>query len=494
MTGQVRSLALGVLLAGFEGDTAIPRWLNPLLDDGLAGVTLFGRNVNKDDPIGGLARLSTQLRGRRPDLLVSIDEEGGDVTRLETSGGSMTLGQASLGQIDDEEITTHSAELLAARLHAAGINVNFAPVADLSSERNNPVVGARAFSADAHTAARHVAASIRGYRGSGVAPAAKHFPGHGGTVDDSHLVLPVVSADAQLLRSRELVPFKAAIAAGVPIIMTGHLLVPALDPVQPATLSRPILTDLLRVELGFDGVIITDGMDMYAISRGIGRAEGSVQALAAGADLICIGGDSVTREAVEEIVTRIEAAVGQGRLPLGRLAEAQDRVAALARDHWHTTRPVRPQATDGSLRAAARRSLRVVGDPRIGAGTVAVVELYNTPTIVAGDVAFGVGAPLAAARDGEVLIARIEEGDPLPEVSADAVVVSVRASHLHPWQAEAVGRLRALHPDLVVVDHGATGDGELLGERAVIAHDTSAIAAQAAVGVLLGSAGQAEAV
>lgn len=486
MTATVRRLALGVLLCGFEGALSVPDWLDQLLDDGLAGVTLFGRNVTQDDPIGGLSRLAMELRSRRPDLLISIDEEGGDVTRLEASGGSMTLGQASLGALDDEEVTRHSAAVLAARLQAAGVNVNFAPVADLSSQPDNPVVGARAFSADPHTAARHVGAAIRGYRGTGVAPAAKHFPGHGGTVDDSHLVMPVVAADVHVLRRRELVPFEAAITAGVPIIMTGHLLVPALDRSRPATLSPLILTDLLRRELGFDGVIITDGMDMYAISRGVGRAEGSVQALAAGADLICIGGDSVTREAVEEIVARIEGAVEDGRLSLERLAEAQARVDALARAHWYNTDPTEPEATDDLLRSAARRSLQVVGNPRVGDGRITVLELYNEPTIVAGDIAFGVGAPLRAALDGDLTVLRVEEGCALPAGLSDDVVVSVRASHLHRWQADVVSSLRVAHPDLVVVDHGATADRALLGERAIIAHDTSAIAAQAAADVLLG--------
>lgn len=484
MTGTVRRLALGVLLAGFEGDTVPPEWLTALAAEGLGGVTLFGRNVVDDDPVGALSRLTTELRRERPDLLICIDEEGGDVTRLETRSGSMTLGQASLGAIDDVDVTRRSATLLAARLAAGGVNVNFAPVADIASERNNPVVGARSFSHDPDVAARHVGASIRGHLDGGVCPTAKHFPGHGGTVDDSHLVVPVVSADAGLLRRRELVPFQAAIAAGVPMIMTGHLRVLALDPYQPATLSRVIITDLLRGDLGFGGVVVTDGMDMHAISRGVGRPEGTVQALLAGVDLICIGGDSVTLEAVEDIVSAVENAVAQGRLPLDRLVEAQGRVAALARRFWFNTDPAPMPETDEVLVAAARRSLQVVGDPHLDS-VAAVVELYNEPTIVAGEIAFGVGRHLAALSEAPVEVVRLEEGAPLPTLPDGGLVVSARASHLHPWQVEAVRRMRLRHPDLVVVDHGATGGTDLLGDRAVIAHDTSAIAARAAAGLLL---------
>lgn len=486
MSASVHRLALGVLLAGFEGNTEPPQWLVGLLGEGLGGVTLFGRNVVDADPIGGLASLAAGLRRERPDLLIAIDEEGGDVTRLETSGGSMSLGQASLGAIDNVDVTRRSAALLSARLAAAGINLNFAPVADLSSERDNPVVGARAYSHDPDVAARHVAAAIRGHLDSRVAPTAKHFPGHGGTVDDSHLVIPVVSADAGLLRRRELVPFEAAIAAGVPAIMTGHLRVLALDPDHPATLSRVIITDLLRGDLGFDGVVITDGIDMYAISRGVGRAEGAVQALIAGVDLICIGGDSVTAEAVEDIAAAIEAAVALGRLPRQRLEEAYARVAGLARRFWFNSDPAPVPETDEVLVAAALRSLDVVGDPR-AASVAAVVELYNEPTIVAGEIAFGVGRHLAELAPIPMPVIRLEEGGELPDLPEGPIVVSARASHLHPWQVEAVRRLRLRHPDLIVVDHGATGGPELLGDRAVLAHDTSAIAARAAASLLLGA-------
>lgn len=486
MSGRnVRALALGVLLAGFEGSRELPDWLAPRLRDGLAGVTLFGRNIDDGDPVGALPALTGQLRRDRPDLLVAIDEEGGDVTRLETYSGSMTLGAASLGVIDDVDVTRRSSALLAARLRSGGVNVNFAPVADLLSERDNPVVGSRSFSRHSEVAARHVAASVRGHLDAGIAPTAKHFPGHGGTVDDSHLVVPVVSVDAGVLRRRELVPFQAAIAAGVPMVMTGHLRVLAVDPDRPATLSPVIVTDLLRGDLDFDGVVVTDGMDMHAISRGVGRPEGTVQALLAGVDLICIGGDSVSAEAVEEIVAAVEVAVAEGRLPLERLAEVQARVAALARRFWLNSDPSPSPQADPVLRAAARKCLGVVGRPQ-SATVATVVELYSEPTIVAGEVAFGVGRHVADLLDSPVEVFRLEESSEIPVLGEGQVVVSVRASHLHPWQCEVVRRMRLSHPDLIVVDHGATAPPELLGERALIAHDTSAIAARAAADILLG--------
>ena len=333
----VRRLVLGTLLAGFEGTaaTGAPSWLVDLLGQGLAGVTVFGRNVTQPQPDGDLAKLASGLRHGRPDLLVAIDEEGGDVTRLDADTGSFFLGQASLGGVDDDGATRRSSALLAARLAGAGVNLNFAPVADVASEPDSPIVGSRSFSSDPATVAKHVAASVAGHLDSGVAPTAKHFPGHGGTSQDSHLVVPVVDVGLDTLWDRELPPFLAAISAGVPVIMTAHVVFPALDPHHPATLSRLILTTLLRERLGFEGVVVTDGLDMHAMSETVGRPEAVISSLMAGADLMCIGGDSVTPEVVEDIVGAVEEAVSSSRLPLARLRELFEQRDPLYRQTAH---------------------------------------------------------------------------------------------------------------------------------------------------------------
>ncbi|WP_158600615.1 glycoside hydrolase family 3 protein [Tessaracoccus antarcticus] len=485
----VRRLALGTLLVSFEGTngTGVPYWLLDLLGNGVAGVTIFGRNITPEDPVGNLAGLARGLRHGRPDLLIAIDEEGGDVTRLDAETGSMFLGQGSLGAIDDVDVTRRSSASLAARLATAGVNLNFAPVADVASNVDSPIVGSRSFSADPVRASRHTAAAVMGHLDSGVAPTAKHFPGHGSTADDSHLVVPVVRVDLPTLWSRELQPFQAAIAAGVPVVMTGHLLVPALDPDAPATLSPRIIDGLLRTELGFDGVVVTDGLDMHAISSTVGRPEGVVRALLAGVDLMCIGGDSVTPDVVEDIVSAVEEAVASGRLDVARLMQARDRVEALAARFSHDA-SVRGLSPEEPMLDMARSSLRLVGDPSM-AETSTVVELRNEPSIVAGEVAFGMGRALVA-RSASTRVVHLQRGMPVPELGQGGLVVSVRDAHLHPWQVEAVASLRRDHPGLVVVDHSGSASAEVLGSRAIVAQDASAIAAVAAADVLLqGAAG-----
>ncbi|GAB3820629.1 glycoside hydrolase family 3 protein [Tessaracoccus terricola] len=485
---QVRRLALGVLLPGFEGTHAsgVPGWLRQLVAEGLAGVTVFGRNIVAPDQVENLAALTTQLRTGRADLLVAIDEEGGDVTRLDAATGSWFPGPGTLGRIDDVAATTQCHTMLAERLAAAGVNLNFAPVADLASEPDSPIVGTRAFSPDPAVAARHVVASMRGHLAARVAPVVKHFPGHGDTTDDSHLVVPRITAPLTTLRARELVPFVAAIEAGAPAIMTGHLLVEALDPEQPATLSPAIITRLLREGLGFSGVVVTDGLDMHAISRGVGRPEAVVRALLAGVDLMCIGGDSVSHAVVEEILAAVVAAVGSGRLPLARLAEAAQRVAGLA--SRFRVRPAAPPARGHdreALVALARRALRLIGDP-VPELLGPVLELQNQPSIVAGRVEFGLGTHLRRIASAAHSV-RLTAGDPLPAISGEELVVCVRDSHLNPWQARAVAQLRAANPDLIVVDHGATAAPEVLGRRAIVAPDSSAAASAAVARVLLNS-------
>ena len=209
------------------------------------------------------------------------------------------------------------------------------PVADVASEPDNPVIGERSFGADPSLVSRHVVAALEGLHAAGVVGCVKHFPGHGATRTDSHLELPRVPAAEQLWRERDLPPFRAAVEAGVRCVMTAHVVLEALDD-QPATLSPRVL-GALREELGFDGpdqVVVTDAVDMRAISDGVGRARGAVLALAAGADLVCLGNPAFpdrydAAAALAEVVAAVVGAVESGELPLPRLREAAARVAAL---------------------------------------------------------------------------------------------------------------------------------------------------------------------
>lgn len=324
--GHLPALAAAVLQPGFVGTTP-PPWVCRWLGEGLGAVVLFARNVV--DP-AQVAALTATLRAERPDVIVAIDEEAGDVTRLESVHGSTRPGNFALGAVDDPELTEAVARDLGVELAAAGVTLNYAPDADVNSNPDNPVIGVRSFGADPALVARHTAAWVRGLQAGGVAACAKHFPGHGDTRVDSHHDLPRITADRDRLDACELAPFRAAVAAGVQAVMTGHLLVPALDPQLPATLSQRILGGLLRDEMGFSGVVVTDAIEMRAVADRYGFAGATVRALAAGADAICIGGERADEEAARELRDAIVAAVVSGDLPEERLAEAAKRVGQLA--------------------------------------------------------------------------------------------------------------------------------------------------------------------
>ncbi|MFE6173261.1 glycoside hydrolase family 3 protein [Streptomyces sp. NPDC056464] len=449
--------ALTVLQPGFTGTTA-PDWLLRRLGEGLASVGLFGRNIASPEQ---LVALTAQLRAERDDVLVAIDEEGGDVTRLEVRAGSSFPGNHALGAVDDVELTREVAAELGRRLAACGVNLNWAPSADVNSNPANPVIGVRSFGADTALVARHTAAYVTGLQSAGVAACTKHFPGHGDTAVDSHHALPRIDADASVLAERELSPFRAAIAAGSRAVMSAHILVPALDPDHPATLSRPVLTDLLRGELGYSGLIVTDGMEMQAIAATYGIERGSVLAIAAGADAICVGGGLADDETVRRLRDALVAAVRSGELPEARLAEAAERVRELAR--WTATTAA-PTA-DGEARTdiglvAARRALKASGASAFTPLTEAPFVAAFTPVanIAVGDeTPWGVAAELARLLPGTETGSY--SGDDAARATLEAagdrrVVAVVRDEHRHPWMAAALDALLASRPDTIVVEMG----------------------------------------
>lgn len=263
----LRRLAAGTLLVAFQGTTA-PDWVLSELEQGLGGVTLFGFNVADSAQVSAL---TASLRAAGP-AVISLDEEGGDVTRLAYHVGSPYPGNAALGAVDDVELTHRVYRAIGSELAACGINLDMAPDADVNTADDNPVIGTRSFGNDSALVARHTVAAVRGLQSVGVAACVKHFPGHGATRVDSHLAIPVVDVTVEVLRERELVPFQAAIHAGAKSIMTAHVAVPSVTGNTPATLSHEALTGLLRQELGYDGVVISDALDMHAITKSVGLA------------------------------------------------------------------------------------------------------------------------------------------------------------------------------------------------------------------------------
>ncbi|MGN9813910.1 glycoside hydrolase family 3 protein [Streptomyces sp. SD11] len=450
--------ALAVLQPGFTG-TSAPSWLLRRLGEGLTSVGLFGRNIASPDQ---LAALTAQLRAERDDVLVAIDEEGGDVTRLEVRTGSSFPGNHALGAVDDVALTEAVAHELGRRLAACGVNLNWAPSADINSNPSNPVIGVRSFGADTDLVARHTAAYVSGLQSAGVAACTKHFPGHGDTAVDSHHALPRIDADLSVLHARELAPFRAAIAAGSRAVMSAHILVPALDPAHPATLSRRVLTGLLREELGFDGLIVTDGMEMQAISATYGIERGSVLAIAAGADAICVGGGLADEATVLRLRDALVTAVRSGELPEERLADAAARVRALA--SWTTSAKVTPAPSTASAPdiglVAARRALTVTRGQHHTPLTEApyVASLTPVANIAVGDeTPWGVAAELRRMLPGTETGSFTGEGAGAEVIAAAGsrrVVAVVRDAHRHAWMAEALDTLITARPDTIVIEMG----------------------------------------
>ncbi|HSC48909.1 MAG TPA: beta-N-acetylhexosaminidase [Gaiellaceae bacterium] len=419
--GGLEPAAAACVFPGFPG-TTVPDWLRRELEGGLGGVVLFAFNVRDPDQ---LAALTAELRAERDALVVAVDEEGGDVTRLEADRGSSFPGNLALGAVDDVELTRRVAAAIGGELAAVGVNMNLAPVADVNVDPAAAIVGVRSFGSDPQLVARHVAAYVEGLQDTGVAACAKHYPGHGEVTGDSHLELPTAETDRQTLLARALPPFAAAVDAGVRSVMTAHIRFPAIDQ-QPATISAPLI-GLLRSELGFDGVVITDALEMRAIAGTVGLEEGAVQAIAAGADALCLGAERSPAE-VARVRDALVAAVRDGRVAEERLHEAAERVAELAA--WTTS--LQPGHDLEAGAEAARRALRAEGDLVLPANPL-VVELWPEATIAAGPAHHGLGELLGAET------VRLHEGEPFPQPADPArVVVVVRDAHRHAWQRELV--------------------------------------------------------
>ncbi|WP_030620787.1 glycoside hydrolase family 3 protein [Streptomyces sclerotialus] len=506
--------ALAVLQPGFTGTDA-PDWLLRRLGEGLTSVGLFGRNVHSPEQLAGL---SSRLRAETDGILIAIDEEGGDVTRLEVRGGSSFPGNLALGAVDDPALTHAVARELGRRLADCGINLNWAPSADVNSNPDNPVIGVRSFGSDPDLVARHTAAYVQGLQAAGVAACTKHFPGHGDTAVDSHHDLPRIDAALDTLHTRELVPFQAAVTAGTKAVMSAHILVPALDDDLPATLSPAALHGLLRAPvaaggLGFDGLIVTDAVEMQAIAATYGIERGSVLAIAAGADAICVGGGLADEHTVLRLRDALVRAVRSGALPEERLAEAAARVRTLSQ--W--TRQAAP-GTDTAAPYLTAAAARTAADPEVGlraarralrttAGS-APYEPLRTPAYVAAftpvaNIAVGDETPWGVAAEltrllpgtdtgGFSAAQAAETGTPaiisnvLREAADRRIVAVVRDVHRHPWMADALAALIAARPDTVVVEMGVP-QAPPTGALHIATHGAARVCGRAAAEVITGT-------
>ncbi|MGH3203242.1 MAG: glycoside hydrolase family 3 protein [Streptosporangiaceae bacterium] len=489
-------LADAILIPPFPGASA-PGWVLRALERGLGGVTLFGPNISSPEQV---RTLIAALRTAAPDKpVIAIDEEGGDVTRVAFAEGSSYPGNAALGAVDDVALTGAVYLAIGRDLAALGVNLNLAPCADVLGSADSPAVGTRSFGADTDLVARHTAAAVAGLQDAGVAACAKHFPGHGRTETDTHLAIATIEGTLEDLRRRDLPPFIAAIKAGTTAIMPSHLRVPELTGDLPASVSPAAITGLLRGELRFDGVVISDALEMRATRDRFGMPGAAVLAVAAGTDLLCLGRDAGD-DGYLAVRDALAAAVRDGTLAGSRLEEAADRVAhlrgGLARDHQVST------GADGSGTGAdgsgiglvaARRAVRLSG-PRPELTNPVIIEIEPGENIAAGRFGWGLGpwAPAGSIRRVDVLRdARSADGpDPdaaagILEAAADrSLVVVVRDAHRDPAVRSLLSTLLSARPDAVLVEMGLPLWQPPPGTRYLVTYGASRSSARAAAEIL----------
>jgi len=323
-----------LFMVGFLGTSVTPDLASFIKEYKPGGVILFARNL---ESVEQMVDLTNDLQACSPHspLVISIDQEGGRVSRL-PKGFTIFPPCGLLGRCNSAELAYSAAATIAKELRAVGVNMNMAPVLDVNSNPDNPVIGDRSFGATPDVVCEMGSATVAGLQENKVAACGKHFPGHGDTSTDSHKELPVVEAQRERLEAVEFPPFRRAVKQGVASMMTAHVLYQALDPELPATLSPAIITDFLRRELQYDGVVLTDDLEMHAIIDHYGVEDAAIRAVLVGCDVLLICQDRNREIAAFEAV---EKAAASGSISIERLDQSVARIARL-KDRF--VKPYRP--------------------------------------------------------------------------------------------------------------------------------------------------------
>lgn len=497
-----------LVLCGFEGKEPSAEIKELIQKHNIGGVIYFDRNVRNVEQV---ARLSEDLQALASDagtlpLIVSIDQEGGMVARI-TEGVALMPGNMAVAAGGDSNAAYEAGRICGIELNAMGINLNFAPVLDVNNNPRNPVIGVRSYGESPELVSEYGVNMLKGLQESNVIATAKHFPGHGDTDVDSHLDLPRIGHDQARIRSLELVPFLKAMEAGVDSIMSSHIDFPAFDSSGlPVTLSKAVLTGLLREELGYQGVVMTDCMEMDAIAEHFGTVKAAVMAIEAGADWVLIS-HRYDRQlgAIEAIVEAVEA----GRISEERINESVERILAL-------------KAKRGLFEKQESVDLSVVGNAehmavaqRISENSVTLVKdtgsrlplkanktlVISMQTVVSSLVDDAIRQKVTL---GDALKERgldvVERVVPIKEVASlvdglvkeasdyDQIVVGTYNARQFPQQAELVKRLEALGKSLVVVATRNPYDIELFGEIStyVVVYESRKLALRSAAKFLMG--------
>ena len=451
---DVRALAAGTIDVGFDGAKLTTDVSEALAELPFGGIVLFGRNVRSLEQTRALTDSIRERYDRDLPPIIAIDQEGGRVARIR-EGVEEIPAMMAVTATRDVGLARKAGERIAFDLRRAGANVNFAPVLDLALERMNTVIGSRAFAADPRLVTEFAGAVAEGMRAGGIVPTFKHFPGHGSTAVDSHLDLPTIDLDARAFAARDLQPF-ADLLPGARAVMTAHIIFRALDEHHPATLSRAILTDLLRGELGFKGVCFTDCMQMEAIASTVGSAAGAVMALQAGADCVLISHSvAVAREAI----ALIEAAVADQTLPIERLRDADARVRKL-RAACAAPLPLDSVSKVAGIgRTIGRHAVTLLrGDPHLDARSAIVLSFQGTTTEGVQGTHSDHASLLDDAPELEQILVPLEpteeqldEALRQLEKSGRRPIVLMRRAHVYVSQARAIARVLVAHPDAIAV-------------------------------------------
>lgn len=452
---------------GFYGTEVTPELRELVQKYHIGGIIYFRRNIESLEQItqvsNELQRLAQEKEGGFP-LLISTDQEGGIVTRL--TGATHFPGNMALGATRDVELSRKVGQTVARELLGVGINMNLAPVLDVNNNPANPIIGVRSYGEVPRKVADFGVALIQGMQGEGVVACGKHFPGHGDTDTDSHLDLPMIRHDRKRLAEVELVPFQRAISAGLDSIMTAHIYFPAIEPRKgiPATLSSNVLTGLLREELGFEGLIITDCMEMDAIVNTFGTVEGAIMTIEAGADMVLI---SHTLEKQQQAIQSVIEAVQAGRISkeridasVRRILQLKEKRLGLEREQIADWQQIDLNYGRQVADQIARKAVTLVKDE------AKLLPLVSTQKVML--LEFGMGQLGLVEDEGEVksFIAQmlIKQGinlehyifpkkdTELPELTGfDRVVICTYSATLDQSQAEVVRKVQAMNLPLIVL-------------------------------------------
>lgn len=445
MTVHTADLAGSHVIVDFSGHEITPPLERLVREGRIGGVILFAKNVGTVAQVRTLTADLQRLAREAglPPLFITVDQEGGVVNRL-VDGFTVFPGAMALAAAGRPEDAAAAGRITALELRALGINTNHAPVLDVNADPANPVIGIRAFGDAPALVSRFGIAYLQAAQAAGILATVKHFPGHGDTSVDSHLDLPSVSKDAERLRREDLFPFAEAIRAGADGLLSSHIVFTAIDPARPATLSRKVMHDLLRGEMGFEGVVFTDSMEMKAIADRWSRGAAAVEAVRAGCDLLLACGRAEGQWAAIEA---LRAAVADGRLEGAAMRSSAARIETARARYAAAAAPPRDAGTGRPEHLAlaqeiADRAVTLVrneaGRIPLRPGRTAVVHAGAPGGITEERLAVTLGQELGALREGVTLISTVGE---LARGSWDNVVVA----SLSLRRFDGVETVRALH-------------------------------------------------